>query len=172
MNNSSKARAATFAGSRLQAYSLLVLGILFLLGALLLRLNPFAYPIGVFLFGFGLLLSAAFNPYRLLIGGILLSTLGIAVFFAFTRYIPYGGSTLILAIGVALIALAYAARRGYIGQGAITPGIIVVLVGFIEYPPATHLLPGGYAAFLLSLWFPAIGLLVLGVVYLLLSVRR
>lgn len=168
----SKAQTATLASSRLQPYSLLVLGILFLLGALLLRLNPFAYPIGVFLFGFGLLLSAAFNPYRLLIGGILLSTLGIAVFFAFTRYIPYGGSTLILAIGVALLALAYAARQGYIGRGAVTPGILVVLVGLIEYPPAARLLPGNYAAFLLSLWFPAIGLLVLGIIYLLLSIRR
>lgn len=152
-----------------QAYTLLIIGILCLLGALLLHSAP---PVGVFLFGLGMLISAAFNPYRLLAAGILFSIVGLDVYLTFAHTVPYAGSALILAIGIALLVIAYAARRGYIGAGAITPAILIVLIGLIEFPPATHLLPGNYVAFLLSLWFPAIGLLTLGVVYLVLAMRR
>lgn len=152
-----------------QAYILLAIGILCLLAALLLRSAP---PVGVFLFGLGLLISAAFNPYRLVTAGTLLTIVGLDVYLTFARIVPYAGSALILAIGIALLAIAYATRRGYIGAGAVTPGILVVLIGLIEFPPFTSLLPGSYVSFLLSLWFPAIGLLILGVVYLLLATRR
>lgn len=160
---------STRAASLKQAYALLTVGVLCLLGALLLHSTP---PIGVFLFGLGILISATFNPYRLLAAGILLSTVGLDVYLTFAHSVPYAGSALILAIGVALLAIAYAARKGYIGAGAITPAILVIIIGFIEFPPATRLLPGTYVSFLLSLWFPAIGLLVLGIVYLLLAIRR
>lgn len=152
-----------------QAYALLAAGVLCLLGALLLPSTP---PIGVFVFGLGMLISAAFNPSRLLTAGILLSTVGLDVYLAFAHTVPYADSALILAIGIALLAIAYATRKGYIGAGAITPAILVLLIGLIEFPPATRLLPGNYVAFLLSLWFPAIGLLALGIVYFVLATRH
>ena len=139
-----------------QASILLAIGVLCLLGALLLHSVP---PLGVFLCGLGMLISAAFNPYRLLIAGVLLSIVGFDVYLTFAHTIPYAGSALILAIGIALLPIAFAARRGYVGVGAITPAILVILIGLIEFPPATRLLPGNYVSFLLSLWFPAIGLI-------------
>lgn len=150
-----------------QAYVLLLLGVVCLLGALLLHLNPLAYPVGLFLFGLGMLIAVAFNPYRLAIGGIMVTLVGLAIFFAFKPLIPYSGGLLIIAIGLALLGIASMARRGYVGAGAVTPAIIVILVGLVEYGPAAHFLPANYAAAILSLWFPGIGLLLLGFVYLL-----
>ncbi len=161
----------THQSNRKQAFALLIIGVLSLLGALLLRSNP--YPVGIFVFGLGMLISTLFNPYRLMTAGILMTTIGISIYLAYSRtFIPSGGSTLYLAIAVGLLAIAFAARRGYIGAGAITPALLVLVVGLIEYPPAAHLLPSNYVAFLLSLWLPAIGLLALGVVYLLLGRRK
>jgi hypothetical protein len=148
-----------------QAAALVLSGSFFLLGAWLLHPNPYAYPAGVFLFGLGILIAALLYPYRLLTSGILMTLVGASVYIAFARLIPYGGSTLIIAIGLGLLGIALAARRGYIGKGAVTPGIIVLAVGLIEYPPATHLLPGSYIPFLLSLWFPGLSLLILGIIY-------
>ena len=153
-------------GSRTQCYVLIGLGIIFLLGALLLHLSPYAYPIGLLLFGLGMLVAAFFNPYRLLLAGILVSFVGLSIFFAFKSVIPNGGNTLYLAIGLALLAIAFASKRGYIGHGPITPAIIVLIVGLIEYPPTFRLFPAGVVPFALSLWLPGIGLLILGIVYL------
>ncbi len=163
------ARRSSHSASLRQAYILLAIGIICLLGALLWHSAP---PLGVFLFGLGILIAALVNPSRLLAAGILLSTVGLDVYLTFGNIVPYAGSALILAIGIALLAIAYAARKGYIGAGAVTPAILVLLIGLIEFPPVTHLLPGNYIAFLLSLWFPAIGLLALGLVYLVLARRR
>ncbi len=149
-----------------QSYVLLLLGAVCLLGALLLHLNPFAYPIGLLLLGLGMLVATAFNPYRLAIGGILVTLVGIAIFFAFKPLIPYSGGLLIIAIGLGLLGIAFMGRRGYVGAGAITPSVIVIIVGLVEYGPAAHFLPPNYAADVLSLWFPGFGLLLLGFVYL------
>ena len=62
-------------------------------------------------------------------------------------------------------------RRGYIGAGAVTPGLIVVAVASIELLLAEHLTPGNFVPFMLSLWLPGIGLLVLGLIYGAVSMR-
>jgi hypothetical protein len=158
-------------GNRLQCYVLIALGIIFLLGTLL-HLNPFIYPIGLLLFGIGIFVAALFNPYRLLISGILLTLIGAAIFFTYKPVIPDGGSTLFFAVALGLFGIALAARRGYVGKGPITPALLVFLVALIEYPPTFHLFPASIVPFVLSLWFPGVGLLVLGVVYLFVSSKR
>lgn len=156
---------------RYQVYLLLTFGIICLLGAWLLHPNPFAYPVGLLLFGLGMLLAAALHPYRLVIAGLLVTCVGLAVFIAFKQLLPGGGALLIPAIGIALLLIALMARMGFVGKGALSPGIIVLLVGLVEYPPFAHLLPANYASAILSLWFPGIGLLLLGLFYLLVGRR-
>lgn len=83
----------------------------------------------------------------------------------------------IIAIGIGLIGIALMARRGYVGAGAVTPGIIVLGVGIVEYwliggYNLGGLTPDRFISFMLSLWLPAIGLTILGVIYLLFSVRK
>ncbi len=159
--------------NRRQAYVLLVLGVLFLLFALILHPNPFAYPLGLLLFGVGMLIAAFFNPYRLMIGGILVTVIGASIFFAFKNtIIPDANNSIVLAIGLGMLGMAFAARRGYITAGALTPAIIVLLVGLVEYGPTAHYLPSIAAPFILSLWFPGLGLLLLGLIYLLADSRR
>lgn len=160
------ARGTASKGNRTQCYILIGLGIIFLLGALLLHPSSSTYPIGLLLFGLGMLVAAFFNPYRLLLAGILVSLIGLSKYFQFSNTIPNGGDTLYLAIGLGLLAIAFAARRGYIGRGPITPALIVLLVGLIEYPPTFRLFPAGMVSFALSLWLPALGLLILGIIYL------
>jgi len=122
-----------------------------------------------------MLLAAALNPYRLMIGGILTTFIGIAVFLSFKPVIPVLRGqdlvTFLLAIGLALLGIALMTRRGYIGTGAVTPGLIVVAVAIIELLLAEHLTPGNFVPFMLSLWLPGIGLLVLGLIYVAVSIR-
>src|SRR2546430_14288546 len=77
-----------------------------------------------------MLLAAALNPYRLVIGGILTTLIGMAVFLSFKPVIPVLRGqdlvTFLLAIGIAELAIALMTRRGYIGAGAVTPSLIVV----------------------------------------------
>ncbi len=168
MSRKNSAHAAKHTKSRLQAFLLLLLGILCLLAAWLLHPNPFAYPVGVFLLGLGMLLAAALNPHRLVIGGILTTLIGIAVFLSFKPVIPVlKGQDLV----TFLLAIALMTRRGYIGNGAVTPGLIVVAVAIIELLLAEHLTPGNFVPFMLSLWLPGIGLLVLGLIYGAVSIR-
>jgi hypothetical protein len=175
MSRKNAARAAKRTNSRLQAFLLLLLGVVCLLAAWLLHPNPSAYPVGVFVLGLGMLLAATLNPYRLVIGGILTALIGIAVFLAFKPVIPVLSGqdlvTFLLAIGLALLVIAVMTRRGYIGAGAVTPGLIVVAVAIIELLLVEHLTPGNFVPFMLSLWLPGIGLLVLGLIYGVASIR-
>ena len=175
MSRKNSARAAKRTKSRLQAFVLLMLGILCLLAAWLLHPNPFAYPVGIVVLGLGMLLAAALNPHRLVIGGILTALIGMAVFLSFKPVIPVLRGqdlvTFLLAIGLALLGIALMTRRGYIGAGAVTPGFIVVAVAIIELLLAEHLTPGNFVPFMLSLWLPGIGLLVLGLIYVAVSIR-
>ena len=168
-------RAAIRRNSRWQSFALLLFGIIFLLFAWLRPLDYHTYPIGVLLFGLAMLVAAIINPYRLVIAGFLLTLIGLAVFFSFKpTFSFFRGQDLalfVLAIGIGLFGIALMARRGYIGIGAVTPGLIVILAGLIEYLLAAHLTPDGFVPFFLSLWFPGIGSLVLGVIYLFLSIR-
>ena len=159
--------SSTSTNQRYQAYALLLIGIILLLGAWLLHPDPYTYPIGVFLLGAGMLIAALLNPARLVIAASLTTAIGIAVFLGFKRLIP-GGQVFpvyILALGIGLLAIAFAARRGYVERGAMSPAIIVFAIGLIEILLAARLTPSGLIPFALSLWLPGLGLLLLGIVY-------
>jgi hypothetical protein len=168
-------RAAIRRNSRWQSFALLLFGIIFLLLAWLRPLDYHTYPIGVLLFGLTMLVAAIINPYRLIIAGFLVTLIGLAVFFSFKpTFSFFRGQDLalfVLAIGIGLFGIALMARRGYIGIGAVTPALIVIIVGIIEYLLAANLTPNGFVPFFLSLWLPGIGSLVLGLIYLFVSIR-
>lgn len=174
MPNKMSPRETSRSKNLTQAYVLLLLGIVCLLAAWLIHPNISVYPIGVMILGFGMLIASVINPYRLVVASFLTTTLGIAAYLFFKHLIS-GNEVFpvyIIAIGIGLICIALMARRGYVGAGAVTPGILVLVVGIIEY-----LLVGGYStggltpdrfiSFMLSLWLPGIGLTILGVLYLL-----
>ncbi|GCE30189.1 hypothetical protein KDA_56730 [Dictyobacter alpinus] len=154
-----------------QAYALLLFGLICLLGAWLLHLNPYRFPVGVFLLGLGMLLSTLFYPGRLIIAGSLTTAVGLAVYLGFSGSIPGGQifPAYILALGVGLLAIALAARRGYVGKGALSPALIVIAVGLIEVLLVAHMTPPNLIPFALSLWLPGLALLVLGLLYFFLS---
>jgi hypothetical protein len=163
----------------LQAYMLLILGFVCLLAAWLIHPNTSEYPIGVLIFGFGMLIACIINPYRLVIASFLTSTVGIAVYLFFKHLIPENEvfPEYIIAIGIGLIGIAFMARRGYVGAGAVTPGFLVLGVGIIEYWLISgytigSLDPDRFITFMLSLWLPGIGLTLLGMIYLLASMRK
>jgi hypothetical protein len=156
-----------------QTYTLLGLGVVSILVALILRLNPYSYPIGVLIFGIGLLIGSFLYPPRLIIAGWLVTPLGLAVFLTFKHIIPDGQilAFFLLAIGIGLLAIAQAAQRGYVGKGARSPAILVLVVGIVELLLARGLTPSWFIPFMLSLWLPGIGLIVVGLVYLLVNGR-
>ena len=163
----------TYLRPNLQAYFLIVLGIILLLFALILRLNPFALPIGLFVFGAGLLIAAIINPKRLIIAGLLLTLIGAVIFTAYKHVgIVYDNSLVVIVVGVALLGIALAARRGYVGASAFTPGVIVLLVGLLLYSPIGGAANRAIAPFILSLWFPGIAFVLLGVIYWILNNQR
>lgn len=154
------------AENRRQAYALLLLGVAFLVVACLGILNP--YPLGVLLFGLGILGVAPLNARRFLPAGWLMTSLGVATFLMFRRYIPDSQilTAYLLAIGLGLLGIAWIARRSYISAGALTPALFVVGVGVTEYLQAAHLTPSILVPFALSLWLPGFGLFVLELVSL------
>lgn len=165
--------STTKAKNRRQAYVLLAFGVIFLVLALILHPNALVYPLGLLLFGLGMLVAAVINPQRLMIAGVLVTLIGLSIFLAYkNNIIPDAGNSIVLAIGLGLVGVALAARRGYVTAGALTPAIIVILVGLVEYGPTDRLLPANLPSFILSLWFPGLGLLLLGLVYLLVDSRR
>jgi hypothetical protein len=162
----------TRARDRRQALLLFLFGIVCVLAAWLLHPSTVTYPIGLLVFGAGIFIAALVNPYRLMIAGWLLLLLGIAVFLFFSGHIS-GAQVFpayIVAMGLALLGIALMGRRGYIKAGAVTPGLIVLLVGIVEALLVANRTPSNFLPFMLSLWLPAIGLLVLGLVYLVVSV--
>jgi hypothetical protein len=141
-----------------QSYTLILFGIVCLLAAWLVHPNTAEYPIGVMVFGFGMLIASFINPYRLVVASFLTTALGIAAFLFFKHLIA-GNEVFpvyILAIGIGLIGIALMARWGYVGAGAVTPGIIVLGVGIIEYwliggYNVSGLTPDRFISFMLSL---------------------
>ncbi len=146
---------------------LILLGIVFLLAAWLVHPDPFAYPLGLFLFGAGMLVGALIYPYRLVISGIMVTLIGAVIYLTYRRLISGADSAglLFLAISLGLFLVALMARRGYVGKGAITPALLVFAVGLVYYAPTDRLLPSNLAYVILSLWFPGLALLVLGLIY-------
>ncbi|TMF45215.1 MAG: hypothetical protein E6I32_13780 [Chloroflexi bacterium] len=170
MSRKFSGHAVTRAKNLYQAYVLLLLGIIFLLLAWLLHPSTSEYPIGVMMLGIGMAIAALLNPYRLVIASWLTTLLGIAVFLSFSHRIP-GDQVFPAYIIAALIGIALMGRRGYIKAGAITPGIIVLLVGIIEALLLAGRTPNNFVPFMLSLWLPGIGLCVLGLLYVVASIR-
>ena len=172
MSRKFSGHAATRARSRRQALVLLLFGVICLLAAWLIHPSTTAYPIGVLVLGAGMSIAALLNPYRLMAASWLVLPLGIAAFLFFGNHIP--GSQVfpvyIVAIGVGLLGIGLMGRRGYIKAGAVTPGLIVLIVGVIEVLLIANRTPSNFVPFMLSLWLPGIGLLVLGLVYLVASV--
>jgi hypothetical protein len=158
---------AILTASRKQAFFLLLIGILFLITGWLLPIHPSNFPAGILFFGLGTLLAALLNPKRLLIPGSLFTALGVAVFLIFKHWLP-GNQTLaafVVAIGIGLLALVPAVKRGYVGPAAISPGVLVLVIGLIEVALAAGLTPSWFIAFMLSLWFPGIALVLIGAIY-------
>lgn len=164
----------TRARERRQALLLFLFGIICLLAAWLLHPSSTTYPLGVLVLGAGVFIAALVNPYRLMIAGWLVLLLGIAVFLFFSGRISGAQAfpAYIVAIGLALLGIAIMGRRGYVKAGAISPGLIVLLVGIIEVLLVANRTPANFVPFMLSLWLPAFGLLVLGVIYLVVSIRE
>lgn len=175
MSRTSSRRAAVRRNSRWQSFALLLFGIIFLLLTWLHPLDYHTYPMGVLLFGLAILVAAIINPYRLIIAGFLVTLVGLAVYFSFKpTFSFFRGQDLalfVLAIGIGLLGIALMARRGYIGIGPLTPALIVIIVGIIEFLLAANLTPNGFVPFFLSFWLPGIGSLVLGLIYLFVSIR-
>ncbi len=157
-----------------QAYILLLLGIVCLLIAWLLHPSTRDYPLGVLVLGIGITIAALLNPYRLTAASWLVLLLGIAVFLFFGGHIPGDQAfpAYIVAIGVALLGIAIMGRRGYIKAGAVTPGVIVLVIGIVEVLLIANRTPQNFVPFMLSFWLPGIGLCVLGVIYLAASIRE
>ncbi len=171
MSKTASVRTATRTRNLQQAFILLGLGGILLVAAQFFPLSTGDYPIGVFVFGFGMLIAAVFNPVRLIVASSLTTMLGIAVFLTFKHLIP-GNQVLavfILAIGLGLLIIALMTRWRYVGSGAVTPGIIVAGVGIIEVLLAARLTPPNFIPFMLSLWLPGLGLLAIGIIYALTS---
>ncbi|MGH2495649.1 MAG: hypothetical protein ACRDIV_13200 [Ktedonobacteraceae bacterium] len=172
MSKKFSGHAVTRARSRRQALLLLLFGIICVLAAWLIHPSTATYPIGVLVLGAGVFIAALVNPYRLMAAGWLVLLVGIAVFLFFSGHISGGQAfpVYIVAIGLALLGIALMGRRGYIKAGAVTPGIIVLIIGIVEVLLVANRTPSNFVPFMLSLWLPAIGLLILGLIYLVVSV--
>lgn len=173
METNASTRTTTRARNLRQVYVLLILGAICLLLAWLWHPSTATYPLGVLVLGLGMGIATLLNPSRLAPASCMLVPLGLAVFFAFNHTLP-GGQVFpvyILALGIGLFACALLARRGSIGRGAVTPPLIVLGVGVIEYLLIGGHTPNNFVPFMLSFWLPGIGLLVLGLLYLLASLR-
>lgn len=154
-----------------QAYVLLAFGLLCLLVAWLIHPSTATYPVGVLVFGIALGIAALLNPYRMTIGGWLGTLVGLAVYLFFSHHMP-GNQVFpayIVAMGVGLIGIAYMGRRGYVKAGAISPGLIVLGIGIVEVLLVGNYTPSGFLPFVLSLWFPGIALVLVGLIYLVTS---
>ena len=162
----------TRARDRRQALLLLLFGIVCVLVAWLVHPAPLTYPLGVLVLGAGVFIAALVNPYRLMIAGWLTLLLGIVVYLFYSGHISGAQAfpAFIVAMGLALLGIALMGRRGYVKAGAVSPGLIVLLVGIIEVLLIANRTPANFVPFMLSLWLPAIGLLVLGVIYLVVSI--
>ncbi len=172
--------------NRLQAYVLLILGVISLIVAQFLNLHPFTYPIGILVFGVGLLIAFFFNPRHLAVASWMILFMGIEIFLLFKNLIPGNQtlSTFVLAIAAGLLVVNILGRLGFVGKAAISPVIFVIIFGLLEYALSAHQLTVSYTSiglnslsadpslptdalnFLLSLWLPGIGLILFGLYYL------
>lgn len=166
-------RATTRSRNLRQAGALLILGVVCLLLAWLWHPSTGVYPLGVLVLGIGMAVAALLNPYRLTAASWLVVLVGLAVFLVFKHMLP-GNQTFpayIIAMGLGLLGCALMGRLGYIGKGPVTPALIVLAVGVVECLLIGGYTPNNFLSFMLSFWLPGFGLLALGVLYLLRSLR-
>lgn len=157
--------------NRWQAYVLLMLGVIFLMIAWLDLLN--AYPTGELFFGLGILAASPLNTHRFLAAGWLITLIGLAGFLIFGHTLPVSQllAVHVLAIGMGFLGIRWMTRRGDLSTETLTPSLLVLGVGVVEYLQAAHLTPAHFLSFALSLWLPGFGLLVLGLLSLAMSGR-
>lgn len=160
------------AKNRQQGGVMLLSGVVLLVMARMSVLN--AYPVGELFLGLGMLAAAPFNTRRLLAAGWLITLIGLAGFLVFGRILPTSQllAVHVLAIGLGLLGIKWMTRRGFISEGTMTPVLLIVGVGIIEYLQAAHLTPPHFLSFALSLWFPSIGLSLSGLFVLTIRGRR
>ncbi|HYK86184.1 MAG TPA: hypothetical protein VEV19_12510 [Ktedonobacteraceae bacterium] len=164
-------RATSRANNRRQAFVLLILGVVCLLLAWLLHLNPFTDPIGVLVLGICMLVAFVFNPYRLAVASWMMTLIGIEVYFVYKHIIPNNQilGTFLIAEAIALFLVAMMARQGWVKAGAFSPAFIIAVIGVFEYLIIAGTIPFNSLSFPLSLWFPGVVLLLFGLFYLLTS---
>src|SRR5258708_34159464 len=142
MSNKVRLHAASHVQNLRQAYALLLLGIICLLAAWLLHPDTRIYPIGVLVLGIGMLIATIINPYRLMAASLLITPAGIATFLTFKNLIPGNQAfpALIIALGLGLTGALMTCRR-FIGSAAITPSLLVLLIGILQSLLAVNLTP-------------------------------
>lgn len=148
---------------RMQALALIALGIVCAVLALLTHLLTGA---GLLALGVGLLLAHLIYRPRLFIPGVTATAFALAFLLNAARVISdgelYGAYILAAALSVGVCAIA--ARRGAIGHDALSPALLLALIGALVFGMALPGVGAFYTAFL-SLEMPAIVLAALGVIY-------
>lgn len=154
---------------RTQALALVALGIVCAVLALVSR--PLAGS-GLLALGVGLLLAHLIYRSRLFIPGVTITAFAVAYLLNAAGIISngalYGAYILAAALSVGLCAIA--ARAGYIGHDALSPALLLALIGALVVGVT---LPGAsafYATFV-SLVMSAIALGALGIIYFFLPTR-
>lgn len=189
MANNFSLPARRAARNRLQAYVLIILGIICLLLAWLLSPDrfhfsrytnsanfpfypdPHHYPIGLLALGVGFLIAFFFNPRRLAVLTWMVLLMGIEIYLLYTNRIPGNQalSTFVLAIGIGLIGVAIVSILGLVRRWPFAAAIFVIIVGILEYLLAANMLPSFWVSFILTLWMPGVVLLIFGIVFLITS---
>jgi hypothetical protein len=148
---------------RAQAVALIALGVVCAL--LSLTIHPLAGS-GLLALGVGLLLAHLVYRPRLFIPGVTATAFALAYLLNAARLVSnselYGAYILAAALSVGLSVLA--ARRSYVGHDALSPALLLALIGALVVGTA---LPGTGAFYgvFVSLTMPAIALAALGVIY-------
>lgn len=122
--------------------------------------------VGLLGIGLGLTLGFLVDRSRLLIAAALVTPLALANVLWSARILRADVDALhLLAVALGLLAIAWGARAGYVGRGALSPGLLVGLVGLLVLGLTAGIAPGFYA-WLTSLWAPVVLLPLVGLVML------
>src|SRR5260370_22296275 len=97
---------------------------------------------------------------------LLITVAGIATFLTFKNLIPGNQAfpALIIALGLGLTGVALMTCRRFIGSAAITPSLLLLLIGILESLLAATLTPHNFVPFMLSFCLPGIALFLPGLI--------
>ena len=165
------ARAGNWRGSA-RAQGIVLLGMGILCVALAILLHPIN-QLDLLALGVGLFIGWAFDTRRMFIPATLITLLGL-VNVLWQYGIIRGGwleGAHLIAIGLALVVILLAARRGAltipgVGANPITPGILIAVLGITLVLLGTGI-GGAVNVFVFGLWLPALVFLVVGIYHLL-----